>query len=173
LVGDITSVSALLGVFIDRPGVDGGVIDPANDSALLQVKFDNGAHGTIQASGVAYVPGRSNKQQIRLYGEAGSIEADIVMWGPKADTVIRAARSQDEQFQILEVPDSFWGDADPSDNSSIFAKNSVGTRAFIDTILEDRPVEPNFYDGYKAQQVIDAAFESHELGSVVSIDNSL
>jgi predicted dehydrogenase len=173
LVGDITSVSALLGVFVDRPGADGGVIDPANDSALLQVKFDSGAHGTIQASGVAHVPGRSNKQQIRLYGEAGSIEADIVLWGSKADTVIRAASSQDEQFQILEVPDSFWGDADPSDNSSIFAKNSVGTRAFIDTILEDRPVEPNFYDGYKAQQVIDAALKSHELGSVVSIDNSL
>jgi predicted dehydrogenase len=172
LVGDITSVCALLGVFVDRPGADGGVIDPANDSALLQIKFASGAHGTIQASGVAHVPGGS-QQQIRLYGEAGSIEADIILWGSKAGTVIRAARSQNEQFQNLEVPASYWGDADPSDNSSIFSKNSVGTRLFIDAILEDRPVEPNFYDGYKAQQVIDAALASHEQGCAVSIDNSV
>jgi len=172
LVGDITSVSANLGFFVDRPGADGGVIDPANDSALLQVKFASGAHGTIQTSAVAHAPGRSSQQQIRLYGEAGSIEADIILWGSEAGTVIRAARSQDEQFQNLEVPDSYWGAADPSDTMSLFTKNPVGTRLFIDAILEDRPVEPNFYDGFKAQQVIDAALASHEGGCAVSIDNT-
>ena len=97
----------------------------------------------------------------------------MIYGGSDAGVVIRGAGSQDEQFQILEVPDSYWGDADPSDNSSIFTKNSVGTRAFIDAILDDGPIEPNFYDGFKAQQVIDAALTSHEKGCAVSIDNSV
>ena len=173
LVGDITSVSAQLGVFVDRPGADGGVIDPANDSAILQVKFANGAQGTIQASAVAHIADRASQQQIKLYGEAGSLETDLIHGGSETRALIRAARSQDEQFQTLEVPESYWGDANSSDNISIWSKNSVGTRAFIDAIQKNRNVEPNFYDGYKAQQVIDAALASHESGCAVNIDNSL
>jgi predicted dehydrogenase len=173
LVGDIASITTQLGVFIDRPGADGGSIDPANDCATSLVKFANGAHGTFQVSGVAHIADRFVQQQIRLYGEAGSLEFEVIYYGSEAGTVIRAARSQDEKFQNLEVPKSYWEDADSSNAMSIFTRNSVGTRQFIDDILEDRPVEPNFYDGFKAQQVVDAALESHEQGCAVSIDNSI
>ena len=47
LVGDITSVMANLGTSVNRKGADGGVIDLANNSALLLVRFADGAHGTI------------------------------------------------------------------------------------------------------------------------------
>jgi predicted dehydrogenase len=171
LVGDITSVSALLGIFVDRPGADGGVIDPANDAALLQIKFANGAHGTIQASAVTHLADRGSQMQIKLYGEAGSLEIDLIP--RRAGVVIHVARSQDEQFQILEVPDSYWGAADPSDLFTIFTQNSAGTRLFIEAILEDQPLRPNFYDGFKAQQVVDAALKSHEKGCAVHIDNSV
>jgi len=172
LVGDITSVSANLGFFVDRPGADGGVIDPANDSALMLIQFANGAHGTIQTSAVIHTANLGS-QQIKLYGEAGSLELDVVYFGPEAGVVIRAASSQDEQFQTLNVPISYWGDAESFNTTAYFTKNSVGTRLFIDAILEDRPVEPNFYDGFKAQQVIDAALASHEGGCAVKIDNSV
>ncbi len=170
LVGGITSVSALLGVFVNRPGSDGDVIDPANDTAILLVQFANGANGILQTSKVTHLAERGSQMQINLYGEDGSLEIDIIP--RRAEMVIRGARSQDEQFQTLKIPDKYWGDADPADIMTYFTKNSVGTRQFIDAILEDRPVEPNFYDGFKAQQVIDAALESHEHGCVVSIDNS-
>jgi len=172
LVDDIASITTQLGVFVDRLGADGGVIDPANDCAISLVRFANGAHGTFQVSAVAHIADRFVQQQIRLYGEAGSLEIEVIYYGSETGTVIRAARSQDDQFQILEVPQSYWGAADPSNTMSVFTNNSVGTRLFIDAILEDRPVEPNFYDGYKAQQVIDAALASHERGCAVSIDNS-
>jgi len=173
LVGDISSVVAQLGVFVDRPGADGGTIDPANDSAQLLVSFVEGALGTIQNSVVAHIADRSFQQQIKLYGEAGSLEINYIHGGSESQALIRGAGSQDETFRTLQVPDSYWGDADPSDNFSIITKNSVGTRLFIDAILEDRPVEPNFYDGFKAQQVIDAALASHKQGCAVSIDNSV
>jgi predicted dehydrogenase len=172
LVGDITSVSANLGFFVDRLGANGEVIDPANDSALMLIQFANGAHGTIQTSAVMHTANLSD-QKIRLYGEAGSLELDVVYFGPDAGVVIRAASSQDEKFQTLNVPNSYWGNAESFDTTAYFTNNSVGTRLFIDAILEDRPVEPNFYDGFKAQQVVDAALESHEQGCVVSIDNSV
>ena len=38
---------------------------------------------------------------------------------------------------------------------------SVGDRHFIDAILYDQPVAPDFEDGLKVQAVIDAALESH------------
>ena len=117
---------------------------------------------------MTHLADRGSQMQIKLYGEAGSLEVDLIP--RRAGGVIHGARSQDEQFQTLEVPDSYWGAADLF---TIFTKNPAGTRLFIDAILEDRPIEPNFYDGFKAQQVIDAALTSHESGCAVSIDNSI
>jgi predicted dehydrogenase len=171
MVGDITKVQAELGVFVDRLGVGGGQINPANDSALLLVEFANGAHGLIQASAVAHLAERSVQQQIRLYGEAGTLEITFHGSGPDFGGTIRAARSSEEAFQTLTVPDSYWVNASRSDLFGIFTSQSVGSRLFVDAILEDRPVTPSFYDGYKAQQVVDAALESHRLGRSVSIVN--
>ncbi len=64
---------------------------------------------------------------------------------------------------------SYWGDADPCDPSTIFTQTSAGSRLFIDAILANRPVSPNFYDGYRAQQIVDAAIASHETGCAVAI----
>ena len=52
-----------------------------------------------------------------------------------------------------------------------FNVQSIADRQFIDAILEDRLVEPNFYDGLQAQRVIDAAFRSHEQGVWVSLND--
>jgi hypothetical protein len=35
--------------------------------------------------------------------------------------------------------------------------------------VDDRPASPSFYDGYKAQQVVDAALESHRTGQRIQI----
>lgn len=171
MVGDIAKVKAELGVFVDRLGAGGGPINPANDSALLLVEFANGAHGLIQASAVAHVADRGAQQQIRLYGEAGTLEITFYPFGPDAGGTIRAARSSEESFQTLAVPDSYWGDASRSDLLGVFTRQSVGSRLFVDAILENRPVTPSFYDGYKAQQVIEAALESHRSGRAVTIEN--
>jgi len=53
-----------------------------------------------------------------------------------------------------------------------YARSEQELQTDIDAILENRPVNPNFYDGFKAQQVIDAALASHESGCAVSIDNT-
>jgi hypothetical protein len=52
-----------------------------------------------------------------------------------------------------------------------FLKQPIADRQFIDAILDDQPVTPNFYDGVKAQKVIDVAIKSYEQGVLVTIDN--
>ncbi|HSL42102.1 MAG TPA: Gfo/Idh/MocA family oxidoreductase [Anaerolineales bacterium] len=172
LVGNISQVCAQLGVFVERPGADGGPIVPANDSALLLTEFANGTHGAIQASVVAHLADREMQQQVKLYGEAGTLEIDVPYGGPQAGAVIRAARNDDQQFQTLGVPANYWGDVSQSNPWEVFNHQSAGCRAFIDGILENHLVTPTFYDGYKAQQVMEAAMDSHRSAKCVSIEDS-
>ncbi len=165
-VGDICQVSAQLGVSVARAGVTGGPIDPANDTAQLLVEFANGAHGVIQASAVTHMGG----QRIQLYGEAGSLEVSFTFSGPEAGGVIRAARGQEEQFQTMEVPAAYWGLVSPAQPFAVLEQQSVGCRLFVEAVAEKRQVSPNFYDGLKAQQVVDAALESHRTGLRVAIE---
>lgn len=169
LVGDFASVRAQLGYFSNRVGADGQSGTTANDAAFLLATFTNGAQGILQASGVAHLPGRAPQQQVRLYGADGSLEIDLPPFGPGAEVMIRAARAEETQFQSLETPPVYWEKADPAHPSSVFTQNRAGARLFIDAILHDEPLAPNFDDGYKVQQVIDAAIESDQMGCAVTI----
>lgn len=164
-IGEITGVYAHLSTFLDRPGIDGQPLDPENDSASLILQFKNGAAGMIQVSAVAHVGDRMHEQHVILHGRSGSLETDFTLKGGE----IRGLRDDEEEFKILPVPDGLWGNADRSNFLDTFIKQSVGTRLFIDAILEDRPVSPNFYDGLKVQEVVDAAIESHHSGRFVSL----
>jgi predicted dehydrogenase len=53
----------------------------------------------------------------------------------------------------------------------VFLTQPVGDRLFVDAILEGRQVSPSFYDGLKAQEVMDIAIRSHEQGVWVSLSN--
>ncbi len=53
--------------------------------------------------------------------------------------------------------------------NEFFATQPVADRAFVDAIIEDRPISPSFYDGYKVQQVLDAAVASHEQGRWITL----
>jgi len=164
-VGDIAKVSGHLATLVERPGADGAVLGPANDAALLAVEFANGAQGTIQVSAVAHVGDRGQEQQVILHGEEGTLEIDLNFTSAE----IRGARYDEERIGTLPVPDGLWGDADRSDLFALLFANSAATQQFIDAIAEDRIVAPTFYDGWKVQEVIDAALESHQIGCWVSI----
>ncbi len=163
-VGEISRVSARLGTHVARPGPEGQTLDPANDAAFLVVEFENGAQGVIELSAVAHTP-HGQEQYTRLYGQSGTLEADQ----SHAVAEIRGARQDEKQLEILPVPDELWSGVDRTQplrrrGLKVFLKQPVADRQLIDAILDDRPVEPSFYDGLQAQRVIDAAFQSHEHG---------
>lgn len=173
-IGDIARVSAHLSTFIDRPAADGQPYQPANDSALLSLEFQNGAQGMIYVSNVTHVGDRGGELHITLHGESGTLEVDFIGGGSEAGTTIRGARHSEESFRTVSIPDHFWGEARQStplnELVEVFTKQAVGPRLFVDGILEDRAVAPSFHDGLRVQEVIDAAIESDRQGCWVSLE---
>jgi hypothetical protein len=70
---------------------------------------------------------------------------------------IRRGQSAAEE---LAVPDSYFAGADRGRPFSIFHKQSVGPRLFVDAIREDRPLRPDFGDGHAVQCVVEAALRT-------------
>jgi predicted dehydrogenase len=174
LVGDIRRVSAKIATLVEHAGPDGQALStPANDSALLTLEFVNGACGTIAVSAVTHLAERGQHQQLSLYGEAGTLEVDFTF----LDTQIRGARKDQTQFEAMTIPDEFWTGVDRSlpffdQVFMAFQTQPIGDRQFIDAILANQPVSPDFSDGLKVQEVIDAAFESHRRGGWVAVGAS-
>jgi predicted dehydrogenase len=168
LVGDIIAVSAILGRF---HRADGEAPEPANDAAIMVLRFAGGAQGTIQVSGVAHVGDRMMQQQVILHGAQGTLEADFSFSG---GWELRGARADEAQIRPLPIPDRLIGPvnrAQPQGAQLIerLVAQSCGPRAFVDAIVADRPAVPSFVDGVMAQAVIEAALRSQETGRAVAL----
>ncbi|MBC8076929.1 MAG: Gfo/Idh/MocA family oxidoreductase [Chloroflexales bacterium] len=168
LVADITSVSARLATFVQRPGADGGPLEPANDAAQLSLAFANGAQGSIHVSAVAQLGERGMEKHLALYGERGTLELHErgqhwELWG---------AHDGAERFEQLDVPAHIWGDVDPARHLDVFVKHSAGARHFVDAIIAGQMATPSFYDGARAQDVIDAALTSQRERRWVSVEHA-
>jgi predicted dehydrogenase len=170
-VGDIAQISGHVTSFVERKGPEDGVpFTSAIDSALIAIEFADGAQGTICASGVTRIAERGQDFQVRLYGDAGSLELDFNF----ARSRTRAVQKGEEEWHELAVPQDFLGQGDNPPLAGLdffapFTNQSVGDRLFIDGITKGKPVEPTFYDGWKAQQVIDATLASDDQGRWITI----
>jgi len=163
-VGDIAKVNAHLRMLLDRPGADGGVLDPTNDAVMLAIEFANGAQGMMHLSSLAHIGNRGMDQRITLHGESGTLEATATFTGAE----IRGARDGEEEFHLLPIPERVLEGVDKANPHHVISQ-FAGVYLFIDSILEDRPISPSFYDGLQAQEVMDAAIESDQRGCWVSL----
>lgn len=167
-MGEIISVSAILTNFYDHQTENGQPVTPINDAATLSLTFASGSFASIQLSAVDYVAERNQEQSIILYGESGTLETRFYLGKPRY--FVRGASTQDEAFSELAIPQSFLdGVSESNILFGAFFKQSVGCRLFIDCVLDGQTAEPNLYDGYKTQQVIDAAIQSHYTGRRITI----
>ncbi len=160
--GEIRRVSARLETCVIRPGADGGAIDPANDAAALVLEFENGAQGTLQVSAVAHTA-QLQTIDVELHGSAGSLSVTLP-WQHGAR--VTAVQGPGQPERELPVPGRLWCGVPPADNymdrfAGLLQKASIGDRLFIDSILTGQLPQPNLYDGWKTQQVVDAALASH------------
>lgn len=172
LVGPITRVSARLAVEYPRQAPPGGVIEPANDVALLQVDFAGGAVGLLQTSCVAHLGDRGMQQRVALYGQVGSLELEVAYSGAEGGARLRGARGPNGRFQAIDIPDGALGALPHSDPASVFCTQSAGPRLFIDAIRSGAPATPDFGAGYRAQCVIDAALRADAEGRGVAVETA-
>jgi predicted dehydrogenase len=74
-----------------------------------------------------------------------------------------------ETAESLPIPDDLLGGTDVYAPFDVFKKLPAGPRQFIEAILNDTAISPNFHDGYQVQRIIEAALESAKSGCAVSL----
>ncbi len=174
LVGEIEWVTASLGVHVERPGPEGGTVDPANDTVLLNLGFTGGAQGSILVSAVSHIADRGMEQNVSIYGQGGSLELSHSYFGAESTPRLIGTRSTEERFSSLTIPAHHLKGLDLGSPtmewlSGMFTSQPAGDRLFVDAILEGRKPAPDFTDGLRVMEVIDAAIESDRTGRRVFI----
>ena len=110
----------------------------ANDSASMQVEFDNGALGVIHTS--RFMPGYGNVLKLGMFGTKGAIEIEHGLeW-----TEIRMCSGEDVHTQA-------WRKMAAAPVATIHAR-------FIDAIVNGENGDPSFRRGADLQAILDLCF---------------
>lgn len=114
--GPIEAVTAQLGVFIERAPLDlnGQPYEQADDSAMVMLRFKNGAQGLVHASAIAYEKtyadhgyGFDQVHEWDFHGSAGTLR-QVIDWDFRQHII--GDRPGDGPERQLLVPDKYWGD---------------------------------------------------------------
>ena len=141
------------------PNESGGAMPAANDSALVALELAGGAHGTLYCSTAARLGDQGSTKHVTLRGDRGTIEASITLGGAE----VRLAGDDGRPAERLAIPPEY-GEHPAGDTIALFRERPIGVRAFVDAVAAGARPAPSFDDGWRAQEVIDAALRSAASG---------
>jgi predicted dehydrogenase len=160
LVGDISSVSALVKTFLPGREVD--------DAIEAAVEFDGGAVGTIEATRLAL--GRRNAFQWEINGQKASLAFDMERLNELQ--VFRADGDRARGFKTVLVSEAdqpwwefWWPPGHIIGWGETFVHEIHHLLGAIAKGGDVAPVGATFEDGYRAAEVCDAIVRSGETGS--------
>ncbi len=184
LVGEISTVTAMLKTFITERPLPGkgagtfkagtGATDSApvtvDDAAFMLVEFENGALGSFEAS--RFASGRKNYNYFEIYGSKGSLVFNLERMNELQ--YLDLTNPADEQgFRTILVTNSthpyvaaWWPPGHIIGYEHEFSHAVVD---FLTAIDKGTKISPNFYDGMKAMQVLEAGIRSSETGKKVAV----
>lgn len=147
-IGEIDAVCGHLHTFVtERPLVGGGMgkVD-VDDAASFFARFANGAQGVFNSS--RYAIGRNNHQRAEIYGSKGAVIYEIEKWdqgGDRLQVCFGASQGRIGEFGSIRVPPEY------------LAGNPQRPMVdFVDALLADREPSPDFLDGVRCQEVLEA-----------------
>ena len=166
--GEIIGLSCYLDTLVNRQEPPDGHDYPyADDSAVVNVRFASGAHGVLVVSTVAWEGTKFGQtQHMEFHGSAGTLYTSVD-WDAQQE--VRGVKAdQRTGLQPLPVPDALWEGArrDTVHNTyrDVFRTQNHMAREFVTAIAENKPVYPDFTEGARVQQLIDAALQSAREG---------
>lgn len=169
--GEITALSCFCDTLIERGDHPHGYdYERTEDVAVLTVRFANGAHGVLHVSTLAR-EGTAFDQthQMEFHGSDGTLYHHID-WD-RVQT-IRGCKPNEAPHEI-DVPEDVWQgvrrDTVHHTYKDVFREHDHMTRGFISAIAQDTPVEPDFSEGVRVQELIDAALQSAKTGCWVKV----
>jgi predicted dehydrogenase len=178
LVGEIRTVSCLTTNFIkERPLADestSGNLSAATlgdqkgevtveDAALMMVQFKNGAVGSFEAT--RFATGRKNGLRFEIYGSKGSILFDLERMNE-----LQYYSLDDEEgtqgfrtIQATEAVHPYAGNWWPAGHIIGYEHSFVhAVSDFVTAVVENKSIKPDFYDGLKIIEVLEAGIQSAE-----------
>ena len=186
LVGEITSVNAMMQTYIkERPVQQGGVdklgaagtltnVEKApvdvDDEVMTFLRFEGGAVGSIEATRNAY--GRNNFLTFEVHGETGSLvfnyeRRDELQFFSKDDAGDRRGFRTIYTGPAHPNGDALW--PIPALGIGYGETKIIEAHDFFKAIADNTSVSPNFLDGYKTACVDEAIAKSAEKGQWVDV----
>ena len=173
--GSISAINCRLGFSVPRPPVDpdGNPYDIADDSCMLTLEFADGALGMIHCTALCYEDSPFGQtHHMEFHGSDGTLYS-FIDWDRIQQ--VKGARVGEGMVRDLTIPEHIWGGArrDTVHNTyrDIFRSGDFMIRAFINGIINDIEVSPNFEDGARIQRLLSAAAHSHETGGRVVVES--
>jgi predicted dehydrogenase len=134
-----------------------------DDTFTMTLTFENGGMATMIAS-FATTPARGAK--ITVMGDRGTLIAEQPGPNPLEDGIVVASRDG-SALQPLKTPAQYAPFNDPRDHRLMAFRLLV--RDFNRGVESGSSPAPNFIDGLRCQEVLDAAHESSASGRTVSL----
>jgi predicted dehydrogenase len=164
--GEVASVSGQLATL--RPEVldeaAGKVVKAESDDTFsFMLNFVNGGIATMIAS-FATTPTRGAR--IAVMGDEGTLTAEQAGPNPTEDGVVVASR-KGSPLAELATPPQYTPFTDARDHRLMAFRRLV--KDFTSAIAQGKSPSPNFTDGWRCQQVLDAVRESSEGGRTVKL----
>ncbi len=184
LVGEIQSVSAIMKRFVEKrplPGAGAGTFQAGavglemgdvtvEDAAFMLADFDNGALGTFEAS--RFANGRKNFNSFEIYGSKGSLAFDMQRMN-ELQFMDGTDLSDEQGFRTILVTNNthpyvgaWWPPGHIIGYEHTFAHAVVD---FMTALAHGTPISPNFNDGVRCMQVLEAGLLSASTGQKVSV----
>lgn len=148
----------------------GGHPNDTDDWVALLAEFKNGATGVQESSKLA--SGRNESWRSLDYVEINGSERSYVFTTGSWNT-LQTGKAGGPGLETIEIPREFWkvpgSPRDPGQGDPLVTFRYDQAWEFITAIREQRPCSPDFHDGARAQQVMDAAVRSSEIGQWVEL----
>jgi predicted dehydrogenase len=168
LLGDYESVQALTETFIKErplPGKAGErMAVGVDDLALMTVRMANGAVGTVEASRLA--TGTNDELRLEIHGSQGALRFNLMdpNWLYIYDVREPGAPiGGDRGFKAIETVQRYPPPAvlpGPKFSVGWMRYHIASQHDFITSLIEGQPTSPDFEDGMRIQEVMEAAYIS-------------
>ena len=184
LVGEVSSVSAMLKTFIDErpmPGKGAGTFKAGeastergkvtvDDASFMLVEFENGALGSFEAS--RFANGRKNYNYFEIYGSKGSLIFDLERMN-ELQYLDTSDEADEQGFRTILVTNdthpyvgAWWP---PGHIIGYEHEFTHAVADFLTALERGTAISPNLYDGMRCMQVLDAGILSARSGRRVEV----
>jgi predicted dehydrogenase len=185
LVGEVRSVQALTASFVAErplPGGEAGTFKAGSgrsgkkgkvtveDASLAIVEFDSGAIGSFEVS--RFATGRKNYNHFEIYGERGALAFNLERMNELElfDNALPGGEQGFRTILVTEAEHPYLGAWWPPGHIIGYEHEFVHAVAdFVRSVCAGRPIHPNFHDGLRSLQVLEAGLKSAATGRRIAV----